>query len=154
MGLVGPSPTTRKSNLPYNINNSSIFQVSSCQFCTDQYHAVSTTCTTQCFHASRATCAHKIAMQRPQVDLAVKCRLKRVWVFIRVFYTKNEVPIVSELPRFAREGENSPLPHPPPLGGPNQFTNPTYATVAGSQLAPETQTGLTRDSPALRDWNS
>ena len=27
-------------------------------------------------------------MQRPQVDLAVKRRLKRVWVSIRVFYAK------------------------------------------------------------------
>ena len=45
-------------------------------------------------------CAHtgKIAMRRPQVDLAVKHRLKHVWV-----------AIVSELPRFT-----SPPPTPPP----------------------------------------
>ena len=38
------------------------------------------------------TCAHKMAMHaailKKQVDLAVKHRLKRVWVSIRVFYAK------------------------------------------------------------------
>ena len=48
-GPIGLGPTTRKSSLHYNINNSSLFQVasyivSSCQFCTDRYHAVSATC--------------------------------------------------------------------------------------------------------------
>ena len=40
------------------------------------------------FTWDRPTCAHKMAMQRPQVDLAVKHQLKRVWVSVRVFYAK------------------------------------------------------------------
>ena len=57
-------------------------------------------------------------MQRPQVDLAVKRRLKRVWVSIRVFLCKYIVRIFSELPRFAREG---PPPAPTPLVGPTNL---------------------------------
>ena len=49
MGLVDPGPTTRKSNLRCNINNSSLSNsciVSNCKFCMDHYCAVSTTCKT------------------------------------------------------------------------------------------------------------
>ena len=64
--------------------------------------------------------------KRPQVDLAVKRRLN-VYGCLYVFSMQNEVPIVSELPHFARDGGNFPLPHPPP-GGPDHSSNPSYAT--------------------------
>ena len=43
---------------------------------------------------------------------------------------QNEMPIVSELPHFARKGEKLPSPAPTPLGGPDHSSNPSYATVA------------------------
>ena len=73
-------------------------------------------------------------MQRPQVDLAVKRRLKRVWVSIRVIIVR----IFSKLPRLAREGGNYPSrTHPP--SGPDQSSNPSYTTA---EWLPWLQTSL------------
>ena len=56
---------------------------------TDQYRAVSATCTTQCFHV-RSSHVHtqNSHAKTARRDLAVKRRLKRVWVFMRAFYAK------------------------------------------------------------------
>ena len=51
-------------------------------------------------HATKDQDWPEIAILKKQVDLAVKLWQKLVWVSICVFYAKNEVPIVSELPCF------------------------------------------------------
>ena len=115
MDLVGLGPTTRKSSLHYNINNSSLFQVASyivivvtgTVLC--RYRA----CTTRCFHV-------RSSHVRTQKD--------RKWTWqwsidsnvhgcLYVFSTQNIVWIVSELLCFTREGETPP-PAPTPLVGP------------------------------------
>ena len=102
MDLVGLGPTTRKSSLHYNINNSSLFQVasyivSSCQFCTDRYRAVIgslPTCTTRCsVHMRSSHVRTQNIMQRPQVDLVDS----NVYGCLYVFSMQIIVRIFSEL---------------------------------------------------------
>ena len=72
---------------------------------------------------------------------------------------QNKVPIVSELPRFAREGGVPPLPHPPSgPGGPDHSSNPSYATancsVALLQLDPGSSAAARAKVGAWRRWRS
>ena len=61
-------------------------------------------------------------MQRPQVDLAVKRRLKRVRVSIRVFYAKYSANSLKASALRAEAGGNSPPPAPTPgLVGPTNL---------------------------------
>ena len=119
MGLAGPGPTTRKSSLSYNsmFFLSSSYIVSSCQFCTDWYCAVSATYTTQCFHVRSSHVHTQNVLQRPQVDLAVKRWLKRVWVSILVFYARWSANSLRVSTLCAGGGKLLP-PTPTPLLGP------------------------------------
>ena len=91
MPIDKPGPTLEnQAYFIIFINNISFFnlvaiELNSCQFFTDQYHAVSATCMTQRFN--RATCTHKMAMQRLKVDL-VASNVYRVYVYIHVFCAK------------------------------------------------------------------
>ena len=64
-------------------------------------------------------------MQKPQVDLAVKRRLKPVWVSIRAFYAK-ETANSFRASVLRAAGEETPAPTPP--GGSDHSSNPSYAT--------------------------
>ena len=71
-------------------------------------------------------------MQRPQVDLAAKCRLKRVWVSIGVFYAKYSATTLRASALRAGGGELSPLT--PTLVGPTTFQILTMPLNACRQL--------------------
>ena len=90
--------------------------MSSCQFCTDRYCAVSALAQLDALTWDRATCAHKIATQTPQVDRWQWSIDSNVYGCLYVFSMQNKVPIVSELPHFAREEGNSPSRTHPLLG--------------------------------------
>ena len=59
-------------------------------------------------------------MQRPQVDLAVKCRLKPVWMSIRVFSAKYSANIL-RASALRAGGEKLLPPTPTPLVGPTNL---------------------------------
>ena len=73
-------------------------------------------------------------MQRPQVDLAVKRRLKCVWVSIRVFYAKESANSLRPSALRAGGGKLPFRTHPP--GGPYHSSNPSYATEDETYLFP------------------
>ena len=120
MGLIGPDHTKIKLTLQYQqwFSLSSSYIVSSCQFCTDQYNDVSAICTTQCFHMRSS---HEPTQNSYAKTASGPGSEASTQTCLYVFSMQNEVPIVSELPRFAWEGE-TPSSHTylPRLLGPTQ----------------------------------
>ena len=102
----------------------------------------------KCFHVrSRRidpTCAHKLAMyERPRLTLdsyfekasgSGSEASTQMWLpSLHEFSMQDEVPIVSELPRFAQEGLPPPAPMHPP-GRPDRSSYPSYATALVQRL--------------------
>ena len=123
----GPSRARPDHSKIYNINNISLFQVasytvSSYQFCTDRYCALSATCQLRCsVHVRsshvRTQNSHAKTASRP---VAGKRRLKQVRVSIHVFYAKYSANSLRASALRAGGGKFPP-PAPTPLVGPTNL---------------------------------